>query len=90
MSPDLKTVRNNLIKTKKEVNEFYKKYHEDIKKLDKKPFTQIILLNQLLKENKLLKKKIENQKTIIQNFYSIIKKTNSKRKLSIHIGQIWS
>lgn len=68
MSIDLNSVKINLIKTQNEVKQFYKKYHEDIKKLDNKPFTQIIFINQLLKDikelkekNKLLENQIENQ-----------------------------
>ena len=73
MSTDLNSVKFNLLKTQNEVKQFYKKYHEDIKKLDKKPFTQIIFINQLLKEikelkekNKLLENQIKNQKNEIQ------------------------
>ena len=74
MSLELNSVKFNLLKTQNEVKQFYKKYHTDIKKLDKKPFTQIIFINQLLKDinqlkekNKLLENEIENQQNEIKN-----------------------
>ena len=95
MSLDLNSVKFNLLKTQNEVKQFYKKYHTDIKKLDKKPFTQIIFINQLLKDinqlkekNKLLENQIENQ---IKNINKSNKKpTLTKRHSIFNIGQIWS
>ena len=89
MSLDLNSVKINLIKTQNEVKKFYKKYHEDIKKLDNKPFTQIIFINQLLKDikelkekNKLLENKIENQKNEIENQKNEIENLNKSNKKS--------
>lgn len=98
MSLELNSVKFNLLKTQNEVKQFYKKYHTDIKKLDKKPFTQIIFINQLLKDinqlkekNKLLENEIENQQNEIENINKSNKKpTLTKRHPIFNIGQIWS